>query len=133
MRFEAPPQPVEPDLGYKPLALIESEDEWERFKAENESFYRSYSGEFCRHCSTLIGKDYGSYSHRCEAMELSSRYYGPMRAYEAAMREWRIDVHRAAIGNALLDRGFDFDRAKSIVKRGASLKDLAEILEVSLP
>jgi len=36
---------------------------------------RGYPGEWCGWCGTLIGKDYGSYSHRCRKMEEADRYY----------------------------------------------------------
>lgn len=36
---------------------------------------RGYPGEWCGWCGTLIGKDYGSFSHRCAKMDQADKYY----------------------------------------------------------
>lgn len=127
-RFEIPPKPEPPKLGRKPRALKKQEKEWEELTKTD--FYKAYRYEFCGDCCTLIGKDYGSFSHSCDQRRIRQAYYGPEYEYAIDYRDWARARMRAIIGNALLDRGLEYEHANTIVQRGATVEDLWEILGI---
>jgi len=129
-RFEIPDEPIVPKLPKKPRALKKQEKAWEELK--KTAFYESYSMEFCSYCCTLIGKDYGSFGHKCDEGELSGSYYKPQLEYERALRDWKRKRMEAIVGNALLDHGFELEHAAAIIKHGAGIEDIAQMLDISL-